>query len=231
MSQLCEASPGPSFALIDPKLGSLLTNGDIQAHLNLVLLHQRGSSCRRHGQDPHHAPSFPEYQFLGPWAALPGLSGGHGGGRLQQERGPGPRGPPRTPPRPRPGVVAEAGPSSAESNAGRGGKKARAARTLGRGWWAWGAPEAGAPVLCDLGWRSCGKSRSNAEPTPGLRREFLSIGFSRRLERRGRSLGCFRTLRGRCAQRAKILLCQTCGRRDCLIENLKVAGSLPISNF
>ena len=69
MSQLCEASPGPSFALIDPKLGSLLTNGDIQAHLNLVVPHQRGSSCRRHGQDPHHAPSFPEYQFLGPCAA------------------------------------------------------------------------------------------------------------------------------------------------------------------
>lgn len=77
------------------------TEGDAQVHLYLVVLHWRGSSCRRrHGQDPHHAPRFPESRLLGPGTARPGMPGGHGGGRLPQERGAGPRGPSRTRRRP-----------------------------------------------------------------------------------------------------------------------------------
>lgn len=88
-----------------------------------------------------------------------------------------------------PGAVAEAGPSSAESNAGTGGKKARAARTPGRGRRAQGALDTGAPRLSARDRDPGRESRPNADPTRGLRREFLSIGFSRRLERMGRSLG------------------------------------------
>lgn len=123
----------------------LLQDGDSLAHLNLVVLHRRGSSCRRHGQDPHHAPCLPECRLLRRRAAGPRQPGGHGGGRPPKRQQPGPGVRLRLPRAHPPGAVAEAGPSSAESNAGRGGKKARAARTPGRGRRAQGALDTGAP--------------------------------------------------------------------------------------
>lgn len=90
-----------------------------------------------------------------------------------------------------PGSVAEAGPSSAESNAGRDGEKARAnqdprSRPVNAG-----RPRVGHLRLGARDWDPGGESKPDTDQTRGLRTDFLSIGFSRPPGRRGRGLGLF----------------------------------------
>lgn len=119
------------------------------------------------------------------------MPGSHGGSRLPQEPGAGPPSLSRTPGAHPPGAVrggwaqvgrVERGKRQWES---AGGQDPRARPVSA------GCPQARHFRLRVREWGPGGESRPNADPTRGLRREFLSIGFSRRLARKGRNLGLF----------------------------------------
>lgn len=165
---------------------------------------------------PPPCPALEEYQFLGPWAARPGLSGGHGGGRLQQEEGPGPRGPPRTPRAHGPGWSRRTGPAQ-PSWTRKGGKKARSHSENPRAW----SMSAGVPprrALLVL-WSGLavppGKAGRTQKQPLGFGGSSCQLGFRADWSAGGGASDCFRTLRGRWARGPKYCFCQTCGRRDC----------------